>query len=452
MKKSLQLTCGMLFASATLWAAAPEGNLYVLGLNGQTAPSDDNCLVLGERSEDDIEEGLWRWILPEFELTTTEGTLTITDGKSLTLGFDENNEFGFTNDLTKKQAMLYMAPNGPAVNYNLPAGSYEISIALFEDIYGDMGGDSWMISVKALGGEESEDNYYLLGFNDYETPVAACRFTKEETTEDGETTIIYKLPRYYVSECENGFTVYDSGEDITYGKTEAFAAMGDLSDENPMAFLGPDGEPMKCGLKEGYYDINLNATGAMAMVAFLRCEDQTAQDELNYYLVGVNGVDKIDEAYKFTRTVESGEEEDEDTGELTSYTIVTYTLDNVEITEDAELTVVAQDNMYAFGYNDDMAAFLPNDFNDIMPFASMVAGGEPVKCTLTPGKYNFNFSISGVNTGLMGATSAEEDAVEGISAASGSAVYYNLQGVRVANPEKGIYIKVADGKTSKVIR
>ena len=32
------------------------------------------------------------------------------------------------------------------------------------------------------------------------------------------------------------------------------------------------------------------------------------------------------------------------------------------------------------------------------------------------------------------------------------AVYFNLQGIRVANPGNGIYIKVQGGKTTKVIR
>lgn len=38
-----------------------------------------------------------------------------------------------------------------------------------------------------------------------------------------------------------------------------------------------------------------------------------------------------------------------------------------------------------------------------------------------------------------------------IEAENGEAVYYNLQGVKVANPEKGLYIKVEGNKTSKVI-
>lgn len=451
MKKSLLLTCGMLCASVTLWGAAPEGNMYIIGLNGETEPSDSNCLVLGERSEEDIDEGLWRWILPEIELTTTEGAVTFTDGASLTLGFDENNEFGFTNDITTSQGMIYLAQNGPAINYHLPTGAYQVSLALFEDLEGEMGGDTWMLQIKSLG-ESEEESIYLHGFNDYLDPTAACRFSKEEITEDGETFTIYTLPRYYVSQCETGFTVYDAGQDVAYGQDENFAAMGDVTDENPMAFLGVGGDPMQCKLAEGYYDINLSMLGSMAMVSFLKCEDQTPQDELAYYLVGVNGVNTIDDTYKFIRTENSGEYTDEETGETVTYSTVTYVLSNVEVKEPATLTVVAQDMMYVFGYNSDMAAFLPNDFSSDMPFASMVAGGDPLECSLTAGIYDFNFTLSGVNTGMMSAFESEEGAVDGISEATGTAIFYNLQGVRVNNPENGIFIKIQDGRTSKVIR
>lgn len=47
-------------------------------------------------------------------------------------------------------------------------------------------------------------------------------------------------------------------------------------------------------------------------------------------------------------------------------------------------------------------------------------------------------------------TGKASSAVEEISVEDGEAVYYNLQGVRVANPERGIYVKVANGKSSKV--
>lgn len=452
MKKNLLLVSGILSSAISLQAAVPEGNLYILGINGDSTPSDANCLVLGERDEDDIDEGIWRWSLPEINLTATEGKVTISDGEAFSLGFDEDNQFGFTNDLTTSQSMIYMAQNGPAVNYHLSEGSYQVMVALFEDLEGDMGGDTWILQLKSLGGEEQSESLYLLGFNGYAEPSAACCFQKFEITEDGETFSYYSLPRYYVSECEDGFTVYNAGQDAVYGQDEAFAAMGDVTDENPMAFLGADGAPVKCLLTEGYYDVNLNMTGAMTMISFLRCEDQTAQDELEYYLVGVNGTETIDEAYKFIRKEETEEYEDEETGETESYTTVTYVLANVDVKDTSLLTVVAQDEMYVFGYNNDMAAFLPNDFSNTMPFTSMVPGGAPVNCSLESGKYDFNFSISGVNTGMLSALPAEEGAVDSISDSTGVPLFYNLQGLRVVNPENGIFVKIQNGKASKVIR
>ena len=34
----------------------------------------------------------------------------------------------------------------------------------------------------------------------------------------------------------------------------------------------------------------------------------------------------------------------------------------------------------------------------------------------------------------------------------GEAVYFNLQGVRVDNPENGIFVRVANGKAVKVVK
>lgn len=42
-------------------------------------------------------------------------------------------------------------------------------------------------------------------------------------------------------------------------------------------------------------------------------------------------------------------------------------------------------------------------------------------------------------------------AVESVEIAKGEAEYYNLQGVKVANPEKGVYVKVLNGKAEKVV-
>ena len=48
-------------------------------------------------------------------------------------------------------------------------------------------------------------------------------------------------------------------------------------------------------------------------------------------------------------------------------------------------------------------------------------------------------------------TISENVGIEGIEAEEGEAVYYNLQGVKVANPENGVFIKVQGNKASKVL-
>ncbi len=55
------------------------------------------------------------------------------------------------------------------------------------------------------------------------------------------------------------------------------------------------------------------------------------------------------------------------------------------------------------------------------------------------------------NNLLIKFVDAEQDFVEAIEAAEAGATYYNMQGVRVANPEKGLFISVKGGKASKVV-
>jgi hypothetical protein len=59
---------------------------------------------------------------------------------------------------------------------------------------------------------------------------------------------------------------------------------------------------------------------------------------------------------------------------------------------------------------------------------------------------NLTFDI---NTALL-TIKSKNTGVSAIEAASEEAVYFNLQGVRVENPENGIFIRVANGKTQKV--
>ena len=77
--------------------------------------------------------------------------------------------------------------------------------------------------------------------------------------------------------------------------------------------------------------------------------------------------------------------------------------------------------------------------------------GEPAgNCTFdfpANKEYVFTFTVS---TKTLSIVPAEEGSVEGIVAEEGTPVFYNLQGVEVANPENGLFIKVVNGKAVKV--
>lgn len=66
------------------------------------------------------------------------------------------------------------------------------------------------------------------------------------------------------------------------------------------------------------------------------------------------------------------------------------------------------------------------------------------------GKVNMTVNLNDKTIKLEAET--KQDSIESIEAESADAVYYNFQGVRVANPENGIFIKVAGKKVEKVIR
>ncbi|MDE5772842.1 MAG: hypothetical protein K2H86_00105 [Muribaculaceae bacterium] len=76
-------------------------------------------------------------------------------------------------------------------------------------------------------------------------------------------------------------------------------------------------------------------------------------------------------------------------------------------------------------------------------------GGEGGACTFTlvAGEYDVTFDMDTYEITFAPAGSG----VAAIAAENVEAVYYNLQGVKVANPVKGIYVKVAGKKATKVV-
>lgn len=63
------------------------------------------------------------------------------------------------------------------------------------------------------------------------------------------------------------------------------------------------------------------------------------------------------------------------------------------------------------------------------------------------------FKSTGFHKGTATVTADTDTAVDAVEAAEeGEAAYYNLQGVRVLNPDKGIFVRVLNGKATKVVR
>lgn len=436
--KKILLSAAAVAATLSLQAAVPEGNLTVVGL------SDEGIVLpLGERDEDDIDEGLWRWRNDAVNVTKESGTFTLTAADGFKLGFDAGNEFGMTNEISDSMTQTYLAVDGPAVNFTLTPDEYQIIVAVFEDLDGSMGRDTWSISIKSNTIKETDENYYLLGFDGNTDPMAANRFVRT-AEDDGEGGVfyMYSIPKIYLGSCPEGFTVFDSASGASYG-----AAGSEVTADMPMAFLTADGGTVKSGLSAGYYTVNFTPMGAMNMVAFLECENQTPVDELSYTLTGVNGKD-VD----FVRTTVKEEYTDEETGDTEVYESVSYTIENLELNgEPCRLLVKGSDELTYFGYNDDAAAFLPNDLNADMPFSSLVTFGEEINCTLPAGKYNVTLSIMGTTGALIGFENAANNAVGEVEVSDAAPVYYNLQGARVARPEKGLVIEVRGAKARKVV-
>ena len=90
---------------------------------------------------------------------------------------------------------------------------------------------------------------------------------------------------------------------------------------------------------------------------------------------------------------------------------------------------------------------------DNTPFADdnlsqqLSMGGSNMKASLE-GTYDLTFNYDTLYLTFI----KDDSGVKGIEAENGEAVYFNLQGVRVSGAEKGLYIKVQNGKATKTIR
>lgn len=445
--RKILLSAAVVSTAMAFAANPPQTGFNLIGFNGETSASDANALTYQPGTIEDEEEGLYRFINEAFVVENCAAGFKAVGAEGLSLGFDEANEFGFSNMVNQFSTMAPLADGGPAVNCELPAGTYKVILASFNEDPAEP--ITWTIMFQNVGGDDADLNYYLIGFDGNDEKSQDNMFIKE-TSEDGD---IYTYPKFYVGECENGFYVANSQNDTLLGLDANFAAFAPaVTDDSPMAFLAADGEAVPCSLTPGYYQVMFASTGVSNMVSFIRCIDQTPADECEYYLLGFNGIDEPAESVKFTRTVETFEYEDEDSGEPLSEELISYKLDNYDIASCANgFTVSTEDGYFSFGLNTMFAAILGDTVTEESPLGFLGIYGEPVKFAMPAGKYNITFSLTGTS-GMISFLPAEENAVETIESTEDiPAIYYDLQGRRVNNPSKGIYIIVKGTKAEKVV-
>ena len=77
--------------------------------------------------------------------------------------------------------------------------------------------------------------------------------------------------------------------------------------------------------------------------------------------------------------------------------------------------------------------------------------GTPINIKDKSGTLSYFARANGVDSEVKTLSISNPTGIEGVAAEDGAAVWFNLQGVRVAEPQQGIYVRVANGKAAKVV-
>ena len=159
------------------------------------------------------------------------------------------------------------------------------------------------------------------------------------------------------------------------------------------------------------------------------------EGEIQWFLTGINGV------------WEANPEKGTLMEPTDDYIFVAKNV-SVEVAE-GEVKVSSTGWAKKYGTNDpDNVVVDADHFNQAIALDEVFGEAGNIPYVLEPGNYDFTFNSD--EKTLTVAPSAGSG-VAGIEVESAPAVYYNLQGIRVANPQNGIFVKVSGKKAVKVV-
>lgn len=447
------LLTGMVMSAIGMMAQTeanpPQTGFYISGINGVTQATESNTLTYVPGNEDDVEEGIYRYMNDDVIVEGETETITIVGFEGMEIGYDADNFMGMPNILSNMSNRLYLTENGEPINVELPSGSYKVILSSMTD-FDDETRLTWMIQFTNNDSSEPIMSYYIIGLNDEEVPAQSNQFVSQVLLDEdtGEESTMYTYPKFYISG-EGSFQI------INNDSSEVYGGMTPVTESEGMGFamLTADGDPVEVELSEGYYSINFAPMEGMAFLTFNRCEDQTPVDECTYYLSGFG--DDI----KFERIVEETSYEDEDTGEVIEESYVNYFIKNVHLSScpDGFLINAEEGQLFSFGLYSAMAAMLGSTVTNENGMAMICINGDPIGWEMEENDYNVTFYVNGT-AGYIAFELYDEDedpdaSVDSIgNEMNHTTVYFDLQGRKINNPDKGIFIKKTGNKTIKIVK
>ena len=274
-------------------------------------------------------------------------------------------------------------------------------------------------------------------------------------TPEGETPEPGDLTFYIVGDNINGAASWDAtpdhaftdkGNGVYEWKGESLGSGFKINDggwSNPDHNIGSSGA--KLSLDEPYFywangnSKNIEFEGFAEVinpVVVLNLNDETitvtgdADGEISWYVAGINGQYVLDDNWILTENNGVFEREVYIVEEAGKFKVVQTGWANQFGTTDPESNFIDPSNM--------SAEVEPIDNDD-----------DQVPYELTEGTYTFQWDEENWVVTFV----ASGDGVKTVFGANdGEAVYFNLHGQKVATPDKGIFVKVVNGKSVKVVK
>ena len=407
MKKSLLLGAALLVSASSAFAL----DMYMVGadVNGSS------------------------WALAQADAKMTETTAGVYEWTGKTLG----NEFKINDGTWEPTYNIGMGDDGSIkldtpYHYFMGDGSGNITFDGFQLVNNpkvvlDMNAGTILLSGE-IGEVEPADptdvTFYIIGSN---VNGQSWALAQEDAKFTDEGNGIY---RWKGNVLGTGFKINDGTWD--HSDFNIGSASGEIAMNAPYYYWanGSSGNIAFEGfttLKDPEVVLNLNET-TITLVG------GTPDGVANWFVCGLNGVYELTDDWMLSQVGETNVYERE--------VYIVETAGKVKISDDG----------WAHQYGTNLPEDNFIDPTNLMVYLEAVNGeGGDVPYELEEGSYKVSFDLDELTLTFATATGGDDDAVEIVLGENANATYFNMMGVKVNNPSNGVYVKVANGKATKVI-